>query len=161
MRDISLNYENSYPTAEMYLSLAKESDTAFAKLLKYFEKVEEPTMIVMFGDHWPNLDLGFFNELFGKDFGTLDLFERQRSYRTPYVIRTNYPSESKVEDMSANYFGSYILETAGLQLTTYNKLLQQLKEQIPIIGNGAFCDASGNWYAMDAVPEEHRELMNQ
>lgn len=53
------------------------------------------------------------------------------------------------------------METAGLQLTTYNKLLQQLKEQIPIIGNGAFCDASGNWYAMDAVPEEHRELMNQ
>lgn len=89
----------------MYQSLAKESDTAFDKLLKYFEKVEEPTMIVMFGDYWPNLDLGFFNELFGKNFGTLDLFERQRSYRTPYVIRTNYPSESKVEDMSANYFG--------------------------------------------------------
>ena len=79
MRDISLNYENRYPTAEMYQSLVKESDTAFAKLLKYFEKVEEPTMIVMFGDHWPNLDLGFFNELFGKNFGTLKFFDRQRS----------------------------------------------------------------------------------
>lgn len=159
--DVSLGYEESYPSAEMYLSLAKRSDEAFEGLIEYFSEVEEPTMIVMFGDHWPNLDWGFFSQLYGKDFGTLDLTEVQSYHRTPYVIWTNYPSESTEEDMSANYFGSYILEQAGLEMTTYNKFLLQLKETLPVIGSGAVCDASGNWYALDALPDEYAQLINQ
>ncbi len=38
-----------YTLAEMYLSLARQSDEAFKNLIGYFEKVDEPTMIVMFG----------------------------------------------------------------------------------------------------------------
>ena len=85
-------------------------------------------MIVMFGDHWPSLDWGFFSELVGQDFGTLDLFQVQETYKTPYIIWTNYPSESTQENMSSNYLGSYILEQAGLEMTVYNKFLLQLKE---------------------------------
>ncbi|WP_373219883.1 hypothetical protein [Blautia obeum] len=32
-------------------------------LIGYFEKVNEPTMIVMFGDHWPKLEDGFYSKL--------------------------------------------------------------------------------------------------
>lgn len=159
--DVSLSYATSYPSAEVYLSLAKETDAAFGRLIEYFENVDEPTMIVMFGDHWPNLDTGFFSELFGKDFDSLDWIESQMYHRTPYIIWTNYSSESSQEDMSANFFGSYILEQAGLELTTYNKFLLQLKQTLPVIANGAVCDASGNWYALGSLPDEYQELIEQ
>lgn len=118
-------------------------------------------MIVMFGDHWPSLDWGFFSELVGQDFGTLDLFQVQETYKTPYIIWTNYPSESTQENMSTNYLGSYILEQAGLEMTVYNKFLLQLKEKLPIIGIGAVCDSEGNWYSMDSLPEEYAELIEE
>lgn len=143
--DVKLSYDQEYPDAEIYLSLAKKSDTTFMKLLDFFSDVDEPTMIVMFGDHWPSLDRGFFSELMGQDFDSLDLIQKQETYKTPYVIWTNYPSESSEEDMSINYFGSYILQQTGLEMTTYNKFLLQLKEKLPIIGIDAVRDAEGNW----------------
>lgn len=159
--NVALDYEESYPMAELYLSLIKKTDKDFMKLLQYFEEQEEPTMVVMFGDHWPEVEHGFFGELFGKSFDDLNLEEVQQSHRTPYVIWTNYPSESREEDMSANYFGSYILEQAGLPLTVYDQFLLQLKEILPVIGTDAVCDAQGNWYGLDELPEEYKKLIEE
>lgn len=159
--EITLSYDTEYPTAEMFLSLIQHSDEDLEKLISYFEKVEEPTMIVMFGDHWPNMDWGFLNEIFGKDFASLDPIEYQRIRQTPYIIWTNYPSEIIHQDMSANYFGSYILQQAGLELSTYNKFLLQLKEKLPVIGSGMVKDAQDNWYALDSLPSEYQELIDQ
>lgn len=36
---VKLGYDTEYPLAETYLSLARESDSAFKELLEYFEKV--------------------------------------------------------------------------------------------------------------------------
>lgn len=45
---ITLNEYDSeeYLNAEVYLSLMKQSDSAFKYLIEYFEQVEEPTIIV-------------------------------------------------------------------------------------------------------------------
>ena len=63
---VSLNMDQDYPQAEEYLSLVKESDEAFGDLIAYFQEYEEPTMIIMFGDHLPNLLDGFYDELAGR-----------------------------------------------------------------------------------------------
>lgn len=63
--------------------------------------------------------------------------------------------------MSANYFGSYLLQRAGLELSTYNKFLLELKETLPVIGAGAVKDAQGNWYTMDMLPPEYKELLDK
>ena len=57
----------AYPQAEQYLSLAHASDQAFEQLVNYFSQVEEPTMIVMYGDHQPKLEDGFYEYLTGRD----------------------------------------------------------------------------------------------
>lgn len=157
--DVKLQYKRSYPAAEIYLSLAKESDKAFQGLLEYFEKVEEPTMIILFGDHWPRVENGFMSKVLGKNKQDLDWEEVQVTYTTPYVIWTNYPSETVEQDMSSNYLGSYVLEQAGVELTDYNRFLLSLKETLPIIGVGAVCDSEGNWYAQDQLPEEYQKLI--
>lgn len=159
--DVKLNYDEEYPYAETYLSLARQSDLAFKDLLTYFEKVDEPTMIVMFGDHWPQLEDGFFEQLLGKKKSSLETIESQITYTTPYIIWTNYPSETKEEDISCNYLGSSMLEKAGVQLTEYEQFLANLKEELPIIGVGAVCDKDGNWYTMDDLPEKYQTLLNE
>ena len=156
---VKLNYDQDYPLAETYLSLAQESDKAFQNLLEYFEKVDEPTMIVMFGDHWPKIEENFMAEVLGKNRQNLSLEESQITYATPYVIWTNYPSETVEEDFSANYLGSYVLQLARAQMTGYNQFLLNIKEQLPIIGVGAVRDKDGNWYATEKLPKEYQELL--
>ncbi len=159
---VSLNYETVYPFTEAYLSLIKESDSAFHELVSYFEKVDEPTMIVMFGDHLPAVEEEFYSELFGEDMNNLDMEQSQVLYQTPYVIWTNYEHESKKdENMSANYLSSYVLQQAGLELTPYNKFLLNLKDTLPVIGMGAVCNHSGKWYAMDELTKEYEALITQ
>lgn len=158
---VKLNYDTEYPLAETYLSLAKESDKAFQNLIEYFEKVEEPTMIVMFGDHWPQIETGFQSEAAGKDIGNMGLEERQKLYQTPYVIWTNYESETVEENISSNYLGSYVMKLAGVELPEYNQFLVQLKEKLPIIGMGTVCDSAGKWYETQKLPDEYQKLLSE
>lgn len=158
---VVLNYDTEYPEAEMYLSLLNESDHAFELLIHHFEDVDEPTMIVMFGDHLPSIEEAFYEELFGGESGTLSIEQVQMRYRTPFVIWTNYPQNSIEEEcMSANYLGSRILELTGMKLPGYNQFLLELKKSIPIIGIGAVCDSDGQWYSMNEIPPEYEQKLN-
>lgn len=87
---VNFNYEEEYPMTEQYLSLIKETDKAFAYLVDYFEEVEEPTMVVMFGDHFPNVETSFYEMLLNCDWDDIELEEKQKLFTTPYIIWTNY-----------------------------------------------------------------------
>ncbi|MBP3469036.1 MAG: LTA synthase family protein [Lachnospiraceae bacterium] len=160
---VSLDYEAEYPQAENYLTLVNESDRAFERLISHFEEVKEPTMIVMFGDHLPGFSDGFLDML--QEWGTteggmteVEMYERL--YQTPFVLWTNYDQdESSDEFMSTNYFGSYILQQAGLKLTPYNQFLLSIREEVPDIGMGAVCDKKGDWYFLDDLPTEYAEII--
>lgn len=162
---VSLDYDVEYPQAENYFALLNESDRAFEELIRHFEKVKEPTMIVMFGDHLAGLPDGFYDvlEQWEKTEAKMTEMEMyQRLYQTPYVLWTNYDQESSDEEfLSTNYFGSYILQQAGLKLTSYDEFLLSLKEEIPNIGMGAICDKNGEWYLLDELPAEHAELIRK
>ena len=158
---VKLNYSTKYPQAEEYLTLIQESDSAFENLIKYFSGVDEPTMVVMFGDHQPSVNTEFYEELYGKPLAELSFEERQMQYVTPFKIWTNYDIEEQTDvHMSANYFGSYILQVAGLKMSGYNRFLLKLYEEIPIIGTGGICDKNGVWYTWDDVPEQYYDLIN-
>lgn len=62
---VDLRYLGEYSYAEQYLSLIRETDMAYQYLIEYFSDVEEPTMIVMFGDHLPSVEDSFYEQLFG------------------------------------------------------------------------------------------------
>lgn len=75
--------QGQYPNTEQYLSLIKDSDAAFQNLVEYFSQVEEPTIILMFGDHQPKIEDAFYEKLFGKSLEELDQEETERRYQTP------------------------------------------------------------------------------
>lgn len=157
---VSLDYDEDYSDAEVYLSLINESDQAFENLIHYFDEIDEPTMIVMFGDHLPALSK-FYQELLGKSSEQNTKEDNRLLYETPYIIWTNYEREgTDGETMSANFFGSYVLQSAGLELTLYNEFLLNLKETIPVIGKNEFCNADGEWNSLSEIPEQYETLLN-
>ena len=158
---VSLDYEDEYPFTEQYLSLIQETDKAFGDLVSYFENVEEPTMIVMFGDHLPNIEQEFYELLFRTDWNDLDLYQKQKIYTTPYIIWTNYElPDAEGLEMSSNFFGSFFLQLSGLEMTDYNKCLLMILEKIQVIGTGAIMDAAGMWYSMDELPDNLQKIIN-
>ena len=159
--DVHLNYKKTYPRAETYLSLANESDRAFRYLTEQFADSSENTMIIMFGDHLPNLEAGFYRKVLGKKEADLSWEQNLTRYQTPYVIWTNYFRPSTETDLSTNYLGSMMLREANLPLLPYNRLILETREQMPVIGLNAVKDADGNWYSTEELPEDLNGLLNR
>lgn len=152
------NYE--YTDANEYLSLIKKSDEAFKELLNYFSKEEEPTVILMFGDHMPALDTRFYEDLYGKSLSDLSIEEMQRQYITPFILWANYDIDEKyIDKISANYLSTLLLNTINEQLTGYNKFLQDLCEKYPVINKNGYVDANNNFYSIDDF--KGNNLINQ
>ena len=55
--------EGRFNTVNQYLSLVYQSDQAFEYLLDYFSQVEEPTLILLFGDHQPQVATNFYTDV--------------------------------------------------------------------------------------------------
>ena len=58
-QEIKITDANANDYANRYLSLVKKTDDALKNLLNYFKSVDEPTIVVMFGDHQPKLQMIF------------------------------------------------------------------------------------------------------
>lgn len=137
-----------YIKADKYLSLVKESDNAFKELIEYFNSIDEPTVICMFGDHQPSVENDFIAEVMGvKSLSGLTAEQEQSRHCTPFFIWANYDIEEKyIERLSSNYLSSLVLETAGIKLTEYNKYLLNLAKTLPVIDTVGYIDNTGTYY---------------
>lgn len=118
-----------------YLSLIYLSDKALGSLISYFEQIEEPTIIVFFGDHQPaDSVVRPIWELNGISDDSLTEEETARRYEVPYIIWTNYESEVvRDKDISANFLAAEVLETAGIPQSAYTAYLSELSESFPVV----------------------------
>ena len=134
-----------FPKADQYLTLMRMSDQALAYLLEWFENYEEPTMIVLFGDHQPSVETWFFEALYGTRWSEVPEQEKITSFQTPYLIWTNYDRPVREWGVqSAFMLGNDVLLEAGIPVTGYRYQLQQLKKEYPVV------------HSMGAVDEEGR-----
>lgn len=153
--------EKHYPETEQYLSIMHASDEALRELITYFEKVEEPTLIVFFGDHQPSVESAFVEELMGKPLSALSLEEVQQRYKVPFFIWANYDiQEAYYDDISANYLSTLTLKTAGLELPAYHQYLDVLQQKLPMINSLGYINSEGEYhYFADKTAEQ--ELISE
>ena len=154
------NMQEDYPYTEQYLSLLRDSDEAFESLINYFSEQEEPTLILMFGDHQPKIEDEFYEELFGKPLEELTLEEKQKRYITPYILWANYDIPENTMDLSINFLPVLLMETAHFELTGYQKFLKQFYQEIPVINSNGYIDKNGNHHTFDEK-NEYTQLINQ
>lgn len=146
---------------EQYISLMRESDRALEELISYYSQVEEPTLIVLFGDHQGNLSSTFYQRLYGKALGNRTMEEIQRQYVTPFLIWANYDIDEASDVMiSTNYLGTLTAMVSNYPLTGYQRFLAQLYEQVPVINRTGYISQEGLVTAAseDLTAEEQEEI---
>jgi phosphoglycerol transferase MdoB-like AlkP superfamily enzyme len=155
--------EGKYESVDMYLSLARESDNAFKELVEYFQNQDEPTIIIMFGDHHPGLADTFYTDVFGQRKDTLTQAESVCLYQVPYVIWANYDIEEKeYGDFSLNYLSTVFVDVLDYPKTGYQKFLLETMKELPVVTRNFYRDASGKWQGnAELLSATARRLLNE
>lgn len=151
--------EGEYPRAEQYLSLIKDSDEALEKLMDYFSKVEEKTVIVFFGDHQPNVEAELIDEL--NPDRNLFVNSYLTRFETPYFIWTNYEYEDTPKNLgvtSANYLGLKTLQVAGIPLSEKYQMLRDVEDVAPAMATWGYFDKYMTWCSREDTYKE--EILN-
>lgn len=125
--------EDSRSLLENYVQGVYHADAAYGMLIDYFASVDEPTIVLMFGDHLPSLgdnyqiyrDLGYIESerLGGDDY--LNLFN------TPITIYSNHDDYLPPQDLGivdANLLGITVLDKLGFDLPPYWEILLNSQE---------------------------------
>ena len=138
-----------------YLSLLRESDKALEQLIYYFERIDDPTIIVFFGDHQPTDSVvSPIYKLNGEKVSDLTEEELRLRYKVPYVIHANFDmEEGRNVPMSTNYLGVKTLQMAGIPLTDYQEFLVNQYQEYPSVSFLQIQDAAGNSYSIDKKDE--------
>ncbi|MFP7297223.1 LTA synthase family protein [Neobacillus niacini] len=117
----------------LYTNLLKDVDDSIRLLIEGVKEIDEPTMVVIYGDHLPFLgeEYAVYREL---DYfqGDLNNYEEyKKMYQTPLVVWDNFGGETKKEDlrMTPNFLGSYILAHAKKEMSPIFKISRDLYKQ--------------------------------
>lgn len=144
-----------------YVNLVKATDNAFKNLIEYFSNREEPVVIVMFGDHQPNLGDATYEYLIGNE-EELTPEELMEKYKIPFIAWANYDiPEETIEKTSLNYLYSILADRLDLPMTGYQKYLLDLSDEIPVLASGGYWTRDGEFYELDDEESPYFEKINE
>lgn len=95
---------------EYYLSQIKEVDTFIGDLIHSLKENDEPTVLVIFGDHMPGFDISD------------DMLKNDTRYQTEYVIWDNIGLKHVDRDLHSYQVYSYVLDMLNLNKSNLGKL---------------------------------------
>lgn len=120
-------------TLEVYTEGIRRSDEALQLLVDELQTIDEPTIVVFWGDHLPILgaNMGVYKEA-GYDDENPDVNEYKYS-ETPLLIYSNYQIEQeRYEFISPFYLGPIIYELSGMEKPYFYNILDLLGEEMGI-----------------------------
>lgn len=152
----------------VYMEGVRDSSAMLAALTEYLDSLDEPTVLVFFGDHRPNLgtactELGLRYNLNETPEETID------TYSVPYVIWSNEAYASAVDlparyaalelpengRISDNYLGAMVLQLIGYTgQSAFFDELNALRSELPVLREreASYCLADGT-YTDTLTPE--------
>jgi len=100
-----------------------DSSLMLADLLEYLQDLDEPYLVLVYGDHHANWSWG--SQL------SSGLDQISRKYLTEGFFWANYPIEFETRPViSANYLSPYILKYADISLPAYYQVLYKFSQEI-------------------------------
>lgn len=117
------NPENA-KTIQDYLEGISYSDKAMKNFLSEIEKLNEKTIVVFWGDHWP----GIYGEMFEKELNKNDI------RRTPLFVYSNFKKEKQNLGTSSLIYNQILaLNAFNSKLSPFQYLLSDLREKYPTL----------------------------
>lgn len=157
---IKLEYKEDYPKANCYVNMLNYTDKAVKKLIKYFENQNENTIIAMFGDHEPKLENEFYDEIM-KTYNKGKEYKKLEKNNPHFFIWANYDIKEKNDvRISSNYMSNLILETAKLPKTGYDKYINSIRKEIPVITQAGYIAKDGKFYTIDDKKSPYYKIIN-
>lgn len=149
--------------AEQFFSLMRASDDAIRELIEYYQNSDEPTLIVMFGDHQPPLSNDFYQDLYGKRLDRRTTEEVMQQYTTPFFIWANYDiEEAEGVEICPPALGALTAELSGLGLTGYQQFLLELDTEFACINPVGYRTKDGvNTEKTAELSTRQQELLSQ
>ena len=117
------NPENA-KTIQAYLEGISHSDKAMKNFLSEIEKLNEKTVVIFWGDHWP----GIYGEMFEKELNKNDI------RRTPLFVYSNFKKEKQDLGTSSLIYNQILaLNAFNSKLSPFQYLLSDLREKYPAL----------------------------
>jgi len=111
-------------TIQAYLEGISRSDKAMKNFLSEIEKLNEKTIVVFWGDHWP----GIYGEMFEKELNKNDI------RRTPLFVYSNFEKEKQDLGTSSLIYNQILaLNAFNSKLSPFQYLLSDLREKYPTL----------------------------
>ena len=113
-----------------FMTLTNESDKALEQLFTRLQKSEEKYVVLVFGDHQPELSLA----------GVEDFEPGGRAWVVPYLIWANYDisefqKNASKNVTSLNYLALDVLEAAGFKFNNYYSVIDGIRKGLPSINS--------------------------
>lgn len=149
----AVGLKKDYPDVNQYLSLLQLTDKAIEELITYFESSDEKVQIVLFGDHQPRIDAGFYSEI-GMD-------SAQDQYSVPYFLWKNYEEDAAELPLTGiNYLPVMMLQSMGVEMPAYYEFLEEIRETVPAV-NHVGCMVDGGNIPLDSAKGEILEAFKK
>ena len=150
------------PDLGYYLSLIKYSDEMFENLINYYKNTNEPTVILLTGDHQPRIHDESMDSITNGEWRNWNDEEMMRRYEVPFLIWANYDIDKKiVEKTSMNYLQTILMETIDGELTGFQKFQQDLQKEIPVLTSNGYWGADGKFYSVDDKNSPYYDLIQE
>lgn len=137
----------------------RDADKALYDLANYFREADEPTIIVLYGDHLPFLGL---NSSTYYDTGFLksdNLGENPQMYETPYIVWANFDiSQLELQDrVSPAHLGMETIKLSGIEKTYWHhRFFDLFYNKYSALQHSLLCDENGEY-----IKNSDSELMNE
>ena len=145
-----------------YFMGIKDNDYEIGRLADYLSEIDEPVILVFFGDHLPGFSNGMeFFDLLDYNISPNGSIEQQLNvYGTPFLIWENdaaaeltdfnqkvknaqLPENNKI---SANYLGTLTLELAGIDnISPFYDYENELRRKLPVIRDDSVMFTDGQY----------------
>ena len=139
----------------------------FGRMYEYIQTLEEPTILIFFGDHLPFLYDFETNEDvldYLSYFNTEDeLLNTYRKYNTQCLILANFEL-GEVENwdyLSSDMLLVSVLNKMGLELSDYYKWLYSIKDVMPSSNYLVSQDVEGNLYWTADLPSDVQDVVKK
>lgn len=150
------------PDLGYYLSLIKYSDEMFENLVEYYKNVDEPTVILLTGDHQPRIYDESMESITNGEWREWSNEEMMRRYAVPFVIWANYDIDKKtIEKTSMNYLQTILMETIGGELTGFQKFQQDVMKEVPVLTSNGYWGADGKFYNVEDKNSPYYKLLQE
>ena len=127
-----------------------DANKMYEKLVDYLKKQEEPTILIMFGDHLPLLGDTYCSIYTKNNISYLEY------YSTPYIICANYDITGLdiPKTLGISNLGLKILDLANIDTKWYLKPFKELYNIYPAINNQIIINQYGNVIAGTEIEDQ-------